>query len=117
MEGVHKLWVMSGLLMHSIHTQASDLGVCYSQAVDSKIFTPIIRNLTTRIQGHFNSFHIFTMSYPQVVHKVWVNYMHVIHMQFGVISGMSHFPKFKTQCSRKFQVGTRFSESLLREIF
>jgi len=29
------------------------------------------------------------MSYPQDIHKVWVNYTDVIPQQFGIISGMS----------------------------
>ncbi len=35
---------------------------------------------------------------------MWVNYTDVIPKLFGIISGMSHQPKFKHQSSKKFQV-------------
>lgn len=86
---VHKLWTSSGILMHSIHKDAPDMGGCSPQPVDGEFSTPIIGDLTTRISSNFNSIHTFNFRYPQVMHKVCVNYTDVIPQGFGMISGMS----------------------------
>lgn len=77
-DSVHKLWIISGILMHSIHKLESDLGVYIISAVDYLIFRPIFRDLTTRFIHEFNTFHTVDRSYPQVMHRLWVNYTHVI---------------------------------------
>ena len=86
---VHKLWTSGGILMHSIHKDWSDKGLCRPQPVDGRFFTPIIGDLTTRISSKFNFIHTFNFRYPQVMHKVCVNYTDVIPQGFGMISGMS----------------------------
>ena len=86
---VQKLWMTGGILMHSIHIQASDMGIHHPQPVDYKFCTPIVSDLTTRISTNFNSVHTFNICFPQVMHKLWVNYTHVIPQGFGLKSGMS----------------------------
>lgn len=97
MELVHKLWTDSGILIHSIHKHGSDKGLSRPQPVDEQIFTPIIFDLTSRFLLTFNSIHNFTMSCPQVMHRLWVNYSHVIPQAFGVSSGMSPTPAVRTE--------------------
>jgi len=86
---VHKLWSDGGILIHTIHKPMSDKGIYCPQPVDSAFFTPIFVDLTTWIQTSFYFVHIFTTSYPQVMHKLWVNYTRVIPQWFGINSGMS----------------------------
>ena len=86
---VHKLWMTGGILMHTIHKPVYDMEFCRPQPVDCGFFTPIFDDLTTQISGGFNSVHIFCTRFPQVFHKLWVNYIHVIPQRFGMISGMS----------------------------
>ena len=93
---VHKLWMIGGILMHSIHKHVSDMVIYRPQPVDCDFFTPIVGDLTTRISSNFNSVHTFNICYPQVIHKLWVNYKHVIPQLFGMISGMSPRPSFQT---------------------
>ena len=94
---VHKLWMTGGTLMHSIHKHPSDLVLCNPQDVDKQIYTPIIRDLTTENLRNFNFLVIRNESYPQVLHRLGVNYTFVIPEQFRMISGMSQETKFKTQ--------------------
>jgi len=72
--------------------------------VDKKFFTPIIWDLTTQNLRGFHSFHTCNKSYPQVIHILWVNYIHVIPQRFGMISGMSQKPRFKIELFLKLQV-------------
>ena len=89
--------------MHSIHKPLSDLDLYRPQPVNSEFFTPIIRDLTTRNLRNFNFSVIRGQSYPQVLHKLGVNYIRVTPEHFRMISGMSQGAKFKTQEFGKFQ--------------
>lgn len=94
---MHKLWTRRGILIHSIHKPLPDKVLCRPQPVDHQVFTPIIFDLTSRFLLIFNSIHNLTSSCPQVMHRLWVNYSHVIPQTFGVSSGMSHTPDVWTE--------------------
>jgi len=104
---VHKMWMSGGILIHSIHKPLFDLAIQYPQPVDRYFFTPIIRDLTTQNLREFNFLHNCNKRYPQVMHTLWVNYIHVIPGCFGMISGMSQEADFKIELFRKYQVARR----------